>query len=511
MPFQCTRHFRGIVPGPTRRVRLAEVDGQWVIGAHYDRDGIDMGRHQVGCWGKSRDRADGMLLCRVPMTPDESTWLGHPRGLFVLFFTEMWERFSFYGMRAILVLYMTAERAPTALGGLGWTDAEALSLYGTYTMMVYVMSIPGGLAADRYLGQRRAVMVGGLLLCVGHGVLALPGLLSFYAGLGLIVLGVGLLKPNISTMVGSLYPEGDSRRDRGFTIFYIGINTGAFMASIIVGWVGETQGWHYGFGLAGLGMAVGQLVYLWGQRYLRVVDAVNASANTGEERRASEALSPVERDRVKVLLLSFLIVVVFWGAFEQAGGLMSLYTKDKIDRVIGGVEVPASMFQGLNSFFIILCGSLVAGFWARRHRRGHPSSSLFKMAIGTIIMGLGFVWMVLASVQADARGSAALIWIVLAYFFHTIGELCLSPVALSFITKLAPARYASLMMGVYFAVSGIGNKVAGLLGEGAQQVGELVVFTGITAMCVVAGVLILLFLRRLNALTHGADAEAPTA
>lgn len=440
------------------------------------------------------------------MSPTEGTWLGHPKGLFILFFTEMWERFSYYGMRAILVLYMTAERAPDALGGLGWSKADALSLYGTYTMMVYVMGVVGGYVADRFLGQRRAVLIGGLVLCAGHGVLAVSGLLSFYTGLVLIVIGVGLLKPNISTMVGGLYPQGDVRRDRGFTIFYIGINLGALLASLIVGSIGETIGWHYGFGLAGIGMLLGQIVYVAGQRTLGGVgDRVVEKPAAGADAEPARGMSPVERDRIKVLLISFSIVVVFWGAFEQAGGLMSLYTKEKIDRTIAGVVVPASIFQGLNSFFIILFGSLVAAYWARRKTAGRESSSLFKMGIGTIIMGLGFVWMMFAALEADAKGLAGLQWIVLAYLFHTIGELCLSPVALSFITKLAPARYASLMMGTYFALSGIGNKVAGMLGEGAQSVGEMAIFTGITVACVIAGALVLVGLPRLNRLTHGAE------
>jgi len=436
---------------------------------------------------------------------EDRSWLGHPKGLFVLFFTEMWERFSYYGMRAILILYITAERAPHALGGLGWSEGDALSLYGTYTMMVYVASIPGGILADRYFGQRRAVAIGGLLLCVGHGVLALPGLHWFYTGLTFIVLGVGLLKPNISTMVGGLYAAGDSRRDRGFTIFYIGINIGALAASVLVGWVGETIGWHYGFGLAGIGMALGQVVYALGQRHLR--DVGGPPMERSRAAQVSSPLTPVEKDRMIVLLVSFTVVVVFWGAFEQAGGLMNLYTKSKVDRVVLGVQVPASVFQGLNAFFIVVFGSLVARYWARRKANARESSSLFKMAVGTIIMGLGFVWMVLASVEADRTGTAALHWIVLAYLFHTIGELCLSPVALSFITKLAPAKYAASMMGIYFAVSGFGNKVAGIVGEGAEAFGELAVFAGITVVCVLVSLVILVFLPRLQRLTHDAERD----
>ncbi|WP_179004854.1 peptide MFS transporter [Winogradskyella forsetii] len=409
---------------------------------------------------------------------------GHPVGLFVLFFTEMWERFSYYGMRGILVLYMAA--SATAIDpGLGWSNKDAIWLYGWYTMLVYVASIPGGWIADKFLGQKKTVMIGGLLLCVGHGVLAIPQSWAFFTGLLLIILGVGGLKPNISTMVGGLYKEGDIRRDSGFTIFYIGINIGAFLASITVGLVAYYYGWHYGFGLAGIGMLVGQAVFIWGQKFLKGVGEFTGGSQASEaERLASKRpLSKIEKDRVIVLLISFLIVVVFWGAFEQAGGLMNLYTDAKVDRHIGLSwleEIPAAVFQSLNAGYIIIFGTLVGGFWIWWKKKGKESSSLFKMAIGTIIMGLGYVFMMFASQEASAEtfGKAAMIWIFLAYLFHTIGELCTSPVSLSFITKLAPLKYASIMMGVYFAATGFGNKLAGTIGESSQLesfTGEMVV------------------------------------
>ena len=443
-------------------------------------------------------------------TSERSEILGHPKGLFVLFFTEMWERFSYYGMRAILVLYMVAQAKDGPDGGLGWTDGDALALYGWYTMLVYVASIPGGWLADRVFGQKKAVMYGGLLLVAGHTIMAVPGLVSFYTALGLIIGGVGLLKPNISTMVGGLYATGDDRRDKGFTIFYIGINLGAFLASLIVGYVGEKIGWHYGFGLAGIGMAAGQLQYVLGWKHLKGIgeNIVGAQATDPTHNRP---LTDIERDRIKVLLLSFLIVIVFWGAFEQAGGLMNIYTKTKVDRLLFGFEMPASWLQSLNPLFIMLFGTAVAGYWYKRNHKGKEASSLFKMAIGTIIMGAGFLWMVGAAEQYEAAtadggdGKAAMYWLVAAYLFHTIGELCASPVALSFITKLAPVKYASLMMGVYFAVSGLGNKVAGLIGEAAEGAGEKTIFLSITIFCVCFGALILVFLKQLKAMTHGAE------
>lgn len=393
---------------------------------------------------------------------------GHPVGLFILFLTEMWERFSYYGMRAILVLYLTAKIADTSQGGMGWDNGDALVLYGWYTMMVYVMSIPGGILADRFIGAKKAVLVGGLLLCAGHGILAVDAEWAFFSGLALIVLGVGALKPNISTMVGGLYPPGDVRRDKGFTIFYIGINIGALAASLLVAWVAAEFGWHAGFGLAGIGMLLGQAVYMMGQKHLvGVGDYVPPKKEEGSDKETP--LTPIEKDRIKVMLIAFLIIIVFWGAFEQAGGLLNIYAQDKIDRMLLGWEVPAGMFQGVNSFFIITLGTVVAAFWANRALRRKESSTLFKMALGTIIMGLGFLMMAVASREAGPTGKASMVWLILAYLLHTVGELCASPTALSFVTKLAPMKYASLMMGAYFAATGFGNKLAGSIGEASQS------------------------------------------
>jgi dipeptide/tripeptide permease len=401
-------------------------------------------------------------------------FLGHPKGLFILFFTEMWERFSYYGMRGILTLYI-ATSATAVDPGLGWTNKDAIWLYGWYTMLVYVASIPGGWLADKVFGQKKTVMIGGALLCLGHGILAIPQDWAFFTGLILIILGVGGLKPNISTMVGGLYQEGDIRRDSGFTIFYIGINLGAFLASISVGLVAYYYGWHYGFGLAGIGMVLGQVVYVLGQKHLKGVGEFTGGNAVSEEEKAAvkKPLSSIEKDRVIVLLISFLIVVVFWGAFEQAGGLMNLYTDAKVDRTTGLswlAEIPAAVFQSLNAGYIIIFGTVVGGMWLWLKKKGKEASSIYKMALGTIIMGLGYVFMMFASKEASAEvfGKAAMSWIFLAYLFHTIGELCTSPVALSFITKLAPVKYASIMMGVYFAATGFGNKLAGNIGESAQ-------------------------------------------
>jgi POT family proton-dependent oligopeptide transporter len=504
---------------------------------------------------------------------------GHPKGLYVLFLTEMWERFSYYGMRAILVIYMMAGAAHEYGPGLGWSKKEAIMLYGWYVMLVYVISIPGGIIADKYLGQKKTVMLGALILCVGHGILAVDAMWAFFSGLGLIVLGVGLLKPNISTMVGGLYKTGDIRRDKGFSIFYIGINLGSLLATTFIGLVVAKWGWHAGFGMAGIAMLFGLVFYIAGQKYLESVgnkpgfervgndDVLDDQADktekevqktasigglflqllkspinlaivvimlilsvssgfllSGIDRWGYAALfifislvsgmlmmiyktleSHIQRDRFLVLLLSFFIVIVFWGAFEQAGGLMTIYTETKTDRMLLGWEIPTPMFQGLNAAFILLFAVGVANFWARRKLKGKEASALFKMAMGTIIMGVGFIFMVFAVVDYETYGSSSMIWLVLAYLFHTIGELSSSPVSLSFITKLAPVKYASLMMGVYFAATGLGGKVAGILGEKSADLGEYTIFFGITIFTVIFGVLVIALLKPLKRLTHGAE------
>ncbi|MEE9430358.1 MAG: peptide MFS transporter [Melioribacteraceae bacterium] len=428
---------------------------------------------------------------------------GHPKGLSILFFTEMWERFSFYGMRAILVLFLTKQ----TLGdnpGLGWTSSEALGLYGWYTMMVYFMGIPGGIIADKWLGQKKTVFLGGLLIAAGQLTLIAESMVMFYSGLALIVTGVGLLKPNISTMVGQLYKQGDPRRDAGFTIFYIGINIGAAIAPLLIGYIGEVYGWHLGFGLAGIGMLLGQAVYMWGQKFLTDVgNHIPVVKVDGE--KSSKPLTKIEKDRIIVLLISFAIVMVFWAAYEQAGGLMNIYTNDKIDRMLFGWEIPASLFQSVPAFFVIIFGTIVATFWLKRQKKGKESSSLFKMAVGMIIMGGGFLMMSGAALESIDGTKAMLIWLIASYLLQVIGELSISPVVLSFITKLAPVKYASIMMGLYFAATGLGNKLAGLVGEYAQNAGELEVFTGIAIFCVAFGLLLFVFYKKLKAITHGAE------
>ncbi|MDC1221173.1 peptide MFS transporter [Salibacteraceae bacterium] len=438
---------------------------------------------------------------------NQETIFGHPKGLFVLFFTEMWERFSFYGMRAILVLYLVAETTEKN-PGLGWSNTEALELYGWYGMMVYMMSIPGGILADKWLGQKKSILVGGILIILGQFTLAVDNLTAFYTGLVLVVCGVGALKPNISTMVGGLYKTGDIKRDAGFTIFYIGINIGALIAPLLVGYFGEEVSWHLGFSLAGFGMILGQIVYVFGGKYLKGIgDSHRTSVENTELMK--KPLTKIEKDRIIVLFLAFLIMIVFWGAYEQAGGFMNLYAKQSVDRVMFGYEIPASWLQSLHAFYVVLIGVPMASFWLWWKKKGKESSSIFKMAIGTIVMGFGFMALMGAAweVSISALEQASIYWLLLSYLLHVVGELSSSPVALSFITKLAPLKYASIMMGVYFAVTGLGNKLASEIGKAAEKMGAMEVFTGVTIFCIVFGLLLLVFVKKLKALSHGAEEE----
>lgn len=438
---------------------------------------------------------------------------GHPKGLYLLFTTEMWERMSYYGMRALLVLYMVGA---TEKGGFGWSQAKALQIFGLYTGLVYATPVIGGFLADRYLGQRLSVTLGGILMMLGQFVLAMPGNSEplFYAGLGLLVVGNGFFKPNISTMVGGLYAPGDPRRDGAFTIFYIGINVGAFLASAVCGTLGEKFGWMYGFGSAGVGMGLGVLVFVTlGKRFLGNVGLAPkpVERKAGAPAAPAVALTREERDRVIVILVLALFVVFFWAAFEQAGGLMNLYTDAKVDRGVFGWEVPTTWFQAVNPIFIMLLGPIFAEMWTGLGRRSKDPSIPAKMAMGLLLVSFGFVFMLGASKQSEAAGKAALMWVVAAYFFHTAGELCLSPVGLSMVTKLAPTRYASALMGVWFIANAVANYLAGLIGGYAEKLGEFSLFLAITVATAVAGAVLLALAPMLKRMMHGADETKPVA
>lgn len=426
------------------------------------------------------------------------TFLGHPKGLYLLFVTEMWERFSYYGMRALLVLYAAAA-THAANPGLGWAEPQALKLYAWYTGFVYLTPILGGWAADNWLGQRKAVIIGGLIMAAGQFMLAAPldtlgasgafslGALgiafpatatSFYVGLLLMVVGNGFFKPNISTMVGDLYPQGDSRRDGAFVIFYMGINSGAFLAPLVCSTLGEdpAYGWRVGFLCAGIGMLLSVIIQLaFAQRYIGNVGREPAAQRSlrlaGGEKKP---LTQVERERLRVIFVIFTFVVIFWATFEQAGGLMNLFAEKYARREVGAFLVPTGWFQSLNPLFIILLGIPFSILWNRLGAQGRNPPSPVKMYLGLAQVALGFVCLVLAvfEMQRSADMKASMVWLVLAYFFHTTGELCISPVGLSMVTKLAPLRLGSLMMGVWFMVNFVGNTLAGYIGAFTENMGD---------------------------------------
>ncbi len=447
------------------------------------------------------------------LTIPKGEFLGHPKGLFLLFATEMWERFSYYGMRALLVLTVIA-LVDSDNPGFGWTNSEALKLYAWFTGLVYLTPLIGGWLADNFIGQRKAVIIGGLVMAAGQFTLAssIPGSLPlFYTGLGLIIIGNGFFKANISTMVGDLYPAGDARRDGAFTIFYMGINVGAFLAPLICSTLGEdaAYGWSYGYAAAGVGMLLSVAIQLvFAQKMLGDVgvqpSAKRALAMAGGEKKP---LTPIERDRLRVIFMLFVFVVLFWASFEQAGGLMNIYASEKSDRMLGTFEVPAGWFQSLNPLFIVLLAPLFSILWARLGEAGRNPATSIKMMFGLLLTGIGFLFMVFAALEAasDPTGKSSMWWLVLAYLFHTMGELCISPVGLSMVTKLAPLRLASLMMGVWFLINFFANLIAGYVGAYAEQLGEVSVFAGIAIVNGVFAIALWALSSTLVGWMHGAE------
>ncbi|HEY2381979.1 MAG TPA: peptide MFS transporter [Terriglobia bacterium] len=379
----------------------------------------------------------------------------HPRGLSTLFFTEMWERFSYYGMRAFLILYMTA---PAAAGGLGFPVERAASIYGTYTGSAWAAAILGGIAADRGLGQYRSVLIGGIIIAAGHFTLAFRALPFFYSGLALIVIGTGLLKPNVSAMVGSLYEEGDSRRDAGFSIFYMGINLGAFLGPIIAGYLAQKVDWHIGFACAGVGMALGLTQYVLGKERLR--PALNKLSVKQKQAVVTGSSTPEWR-RLATIAILFVFAAVFWGAYEQGGSTLNLFA-DRYTRLsIFGVSFPSSWFQAVPAVFVIILAPIMAALWVRLGK--YEPSSPAKFAIGLLFAGLSFLLLVPAARLAQSVPGLHVSpwWLIGGYFIIEIGELALSPVGLSIVTKLAPVRIVGLMMGVWLLSIAVGDKLAG--------------------------------------------------
>ena len=483
----------------------------------------------------------------APIAPTTG-FFGHPRGLATLFFTEFWERFSYYGMRALLILFMTAA---VAQGGLGFDAARAGAIYGLYTAAVYLLALPGGWLADQLLGQRRAVFLGGCIIALGHFSLALHGLTFFYLGLFLIVLGTGLLKPNISTLVGELYPEGGARRDAGFSIFYMGINLGAFVAPLVCGYLGQKVNWHWGFAAAGLGMVAGLVQYSVGGKFLGQIGLhPNAGDDPGLRRRTltilggsaaavavlvagsiaagipiqtiagatgviivslafvylffqlfAGGLDATEKKRMVVIFVLFIFSALFWSGFEQAGSSLSLFAQRLTDLNVFGWAMPASFLQSVNPILIIALAPVFAWLWVALSKRSIEPSAPAKFSLGLILLGLGFGVMVWASVltlgQTKQVGPH---WLILTYLFHTCGELCLSPVGLSTVTKLAPHRKVGQMMGIWFMSISLGNLMAGLVAGKFESLPLPQLFGAVLATTAGAGLILALLIKPIRRL-----------
>ncbi len=479
----------------------------------------------------------------------DRAFFGHPRGLSTLFFTEMWERFSYYGMRALLILFMTA---PAATGGMELDTATAGAIYGMYTALVYMMSVPGGWLADRLIGQRRAVLAGGILIASGHFSMAVPTTATFYLGLILIVLGTGLLKPNISVMVGQLYGPHDQRRDAGFSIFYMGINIGAFFSPLVCGYLGQQVNWHYGFAAAGVGMVFGLVQYALGARALgeaglRPAPAESPAAFAALKRRAVFSIvgglvllallgiavatgaipitatqiadtfgylllamtvaffgwlyfgarwTPEERGRLYVIGVFFLAAALFWSVFEQAGSTLNLFADRNTRTELLGFTYPSSWFQSLNPIFIMVLAPMFAWLWVRLGPR--DPASPYKFAVGLVGVGLGFALLIPAAKIAAGGVQVSPLWLTAVYLIHTMAELCLSPVGLSSMTKLAPARIVSLTMGVWFLGASVGNYIGGRLGGLYESLPLESLFGRVGLFAVACGAIMLVFSPKLT-------------
>ena len=449
----------------------------------------------------------------------------NPHSLTTLFFTEMWERFSYYGMRALLVLYL--------VNSLNYSNAEALHIYAIYTGLVYLTPIIGGYLADRYLGTQKTIFIGGITMMLGHFLMAFPNLL--YLAMGLLIIGNGYFKPNISTLLGKLYKTNDTRRDSGFSIFYIGINLGAFLAPLIVGYVGETINWHYGFAIAGIGMFAGLMQFYFGQNKIIEEDTSKKTIKLNSSDWGSilffslinipiillvfkinsyiniyiyeilfltfiyliilflnkkNKISLINNDVKKVTYIGILslFVIFFWIGFEQAGGSLTLYASNSVDRNFLGFIIPASFFQSINPLIIIILGPLIANFWLRIDNSKYKINTSQKMGLGLILLSFGFF--LIMYVNNTSVSSISLWWLVGVYFLHTLGELCLSPIGLSMVTKVSPKKIASLMMGFWFLSSAIANYSAGKLPIILQS-NNIDLFSFLTIMSFMAGILLI--------------------
>lgn len=415
--------------------------------------------------------------------------LGHPKGLFMLFSTEMWERFSFYGMRAILVLYIIGKASS---GGLGWSNTDALQLYGTYLGLAYMTPLLGGWIADRFIGQRAAVMLGGILMATGHFLIAFNDLTAFYTALGLIALGNGFFKPCVTSILGGLYSEEDTRRDSAYSIFYMGINVGALLGAFIAGWLQVQYGFDYGFTAAGFGMLMGLFIF-WYASKTCLGDVGKRPPRKIAENIVKQPLTKLEKNRIAVIFIVTVIQILYVMAYEQGGGLLTIYADQSTDRIVGGWEVPTSWFIGLNPLFIILFAPVLSVLWGALGKRGKDFSFVTKFGLGFILTGIGFLLLVAVGPQLSAGKLTHPLVMVAFYAFYTLAELMLFPVFWSAVSRLAPARYISLLMAVALSSLGLGSKLAGTVGSyvdawGSQQV----FFVIMTTMFVFGGVCLVL-------------------
>jgi len=448
---------------------------------------------------------------------EQEVKLSQPKGLWILSFTAIWERFSYYGMRAFLILYMANDILNPAnrrahLGGLGFTDANAGFVYGTFTSMCYLLPLLGGFLADRFIGKRKSVIIGGLLIMFGHFTLAADiNVNSFFIGLTLLAFGNGFFKPNCSSMIGDLYAPGDKRRDSGFTIFYMLFNGGAFFAPLLCGYFGETYGFRYGFMIAGFAMMTGLIIYIIAaQRFLGDIGKYPIYKQNKENNVENKPLTKQEKDRILVIMILLFFVTFFWAGFEQAGTTLNLYTDHFIDKTIFGWTMPTSWFQAINPVFIVILGSSFAALWVWLAKKGKNPSTPVKMGLGMIALGIGYLFMVGAVLQRggnnpDTAIKASLIWIIVTYLFHTIGELCLSPIGLSMVSKLAPVKYSSLFMGLWFTSSAVANFISGAIVGVVAKLGALSIFAGIAIFISLLGLIVIFISKWLLKKMHGLD------
>jgi len=446
----------------------------------------------------------------------QKTILGHPAGLFVLFFTEMWERFSYYGMRALLVLYMTdyliqrvhsgtshvfgfigLQHGLEAVFGPMPVQPLASQIYGLYTGFVYFTPFFGGMLADRVLGQRKSVVLGGVLMAIGQFLLAVESM--FLPGLFFLILGNGCFKPNISTQVGSLYPPGDPRRDRAFTIFYMGVNLGAFLSPLVCGTLGQVYGWSYGFASAGIGMVFGIFFYLWGQRFL----AQDELSRARETHREQAPITSREWKAIGGLIVLALLNVVFWGVYEQQGNTLQLFADRNTDWQVFGLEMPSTWFQAVNPTFIFLLTPFLNMLWSWQSSRGKEPVSVTKMAIGCVLLGISFVCFMLITMGLPPDKKISFLWLAACSFILTVGEIYLSPIGLSLVTKVAPARLVSMLMGMWYFSNFFGNYLTGYLGTYYEKMSKESFFLMLAVLATAAGAAIFALRKPLkNAVGH---------